>query len=112
MIKRVFLSILLLLTFIESYSQELIGRFQNDLKTDKVKLSGSHFIQNEKTGETVVFFSDQNHVYANRFDRDLSKKDDIKATVVDSKYKKLLGASIEENGDYIVYLSNKISRTP
>ncbi|WP_075343544.1 hypothetical protein [Tenacibaculum agarivorans] len=103
-------NVLLLWMFITSqifYSQEEIGSFSNDLKTNSTDIKDVIPIVNSENGNIAMFIADAKNVYGYKLNSDLKVIDKLASETKRRKYKILLGNSIVDDTNYRIFLANK-----
>ena len=106
MIKRIILITIFTSTSIV-FSQEKILSFTNDLKTSSSNLKDVIPIVNEKTGEIAFFVADAKNVYGYKIGSDFKVKEKITSEEKRREYKIIIGSSVNDDGSYRIFLTNK-----
>ena len=106
MIRKLLLFVVFICTT-QVFPQEEIGQFVNSLKTSSSNVKDVFPIVNQKTGELAMFIADAKNVYGYKLNESFDVIGKLSSNEKLRKYKLLIGSSIHDNGDYLVYLSNK-----
>lgn len=105
--KKFFTLYLGLSSVLFSFSQEKILEFSNSLKTSFSDVKDVVPIVNKKNGDVSIFIADAKNIYGYKFDSNFNPIDKLSSEEKRRKYKIIIGNSITENGDYLVFLTNK-----
>jgi hypothetical protein len=98
------LVVLFCTTFVSA--QEIIGQFENSLKTSSSNVKDVFPIVNQETGDVAMFIADAKNVYGYQLNDAFEVVGKLSSQEKLRKYKLLLGSSINANRDHLVYLSN------
>lgn len=100
-------TIILILIYSVSFSQEELGSFKNELKQSSSFIKDVIPITNSKNNDVVVFFSDPKNVYGYKLNNKFEVTSKITSEEKRRKYKTLLGYAIPNEDNYKVVLTNK-----
>lgn len=90
-----------------TYGQETILSFDNDLKTSSSNIKDVIPVVNSETGEIAFFIADAKNVYGYKINSDFRVVEKLSTEEKSRKYKVLIGSSASNNDIYRVFLTTK-----
>jgi len=106
MLKKLLFALIFSLA-LNTYAQEEIITFKNDLKTSSSDIKEVIPIVNKKNNDLSIFFLDSKKIYGYLFDNNFKNTQQLALDFKGKQFEKLIGNSITDTNDYSMYFSNE-----